>query len=128
MKLLAITLKLRLLLQDISTIVVGDVMNDISPSNIFRTMILHKRFHQNVRLLLAAAIIKVMGTIASQLKALSQNTPQSSIILYLGVSPGSWVLSGREYHRQLSLFNPYSVLFQNLQLFFQMTYSHNLRR
>ena len=69
-----------------------------------------------------------MGTIASQLKALSQNTPQSSIILYLGVSPGSWVLSGREYHRQLSLFNPYSVLFQNLQLFFQMTYSHNLRR
>ena len=72
--------------------------------------------------------IKVMGTIASQLKALSQNTPQSSIILYLGVSPGSWVLSGREYHRQLSLFNPYSVLFQNLQPFFQMTYSHNLRR
>ena len=69
-----------------------------------------------------------MGTIASQLKALSQNTPQRSIILYLGVSPGSWVLSGREYHRQLSLFNPYSVLFQNLQHFFQMTYSHNLRR
>ena len=62
--------------------------------------------------------LKVMGTIASQLKALSQNTPQSSIILYLGVSPGSWVLSGREYHRHLSLFNPYSVLFQNLQLFF----------
>ena len=72
--------------------------------------------------------LKVMGTIASQLKALSQNTPQSSIILYLGVSPCSWVLSGREYHRQLSLFNSYSVLFQNLQLFFQMTYSHNLRR
>ena len=62
-------------------------------------------------------IVRVMGTIASQLKALSQNTPQSSIILYLGVSPGSWVLSGREYHRQLSLVNPYSVLFQNLQLF-----------
>ena len=60
-----------------------------------------------------------MGTIASQLKALSQNTPQSSIILYLGVSPGSWVLSGTEYHRQLSLFNPYSVLFQNSQLFFK---------
>ena len=38
------------------------------------------------------------------------------------------MLSGREYHRQLSLFNPYSVLFQYLQLFFQMTYSHNLRR
>ena len=65
--------------------------------------------------------IKVMGTIASQLKALSKNTPQSSIILYLGVSPGSWVLSGREYHRQLLLFNPYSVLFQNLQLFFRMS-------
>ena len=32
------------------------------------------------------------------------------------------MLSGREYHHQLSLFNPYSVLFQNLQLFFQMTY------
>ena len=26
------------------------------------------------------------------------------------------MLSGREYHHQLSLFNPYSVLFQNLQL------------
>ena len=26
-------------------------------------------------------VIKVMGTIASQLKALSQNTPQSNIIL-----------------------------------------------
>ena len=70
--------------------------------------------------------LKVMGTIASQLKALSQNTPQSSIILYLGVSPGSWVLSGREYHRQLSLFNPYSVLFQNLQLFFRIFEWHIL--
>ena len=38
------------------------------------------------------------------------------------------MLSGWEYHRQLSLFYPYSVLFQNLQLFFQMTYSYNLRR
>ena len=28
------------------------------------------------------------------------------------------MLSGREYHRHLSLFNPYSVLFQNLELFF----------
>ena len=57
--------------------------------------------------------VKVMSTIASQLKAPSQNTPQSSIILQLGVSPGSWLLSGREFHRQLSLFNPHSVLFQN---------------
>ena len=32
------------------------------------------------------------------------------------------MLSGREYHRHLSLFNPYSVLFQNLQFLFQMTY------
>ena len=29
------------------------------------------------------------------------------------------LLPGREYHRHLSLFNPYSVLFQNLQLFFE---------
>ena len=28
------------------------------------------------------------------------------------------MLSGREYPRQLSLFNPYFVLVQNLQLFF----------
>ena len=33
------------------------------------------------------------------------------------------MLSGREYHRQLSLLYPYSVLFQNLQLFFKC---HNL--
>ena len=32
------------------------------------------------------------------------------------------MLSGREYHRHQSLFNRYSVLFQNLQFFFQMTY------
>ena len=34
------------------------------------------------------------------------------------------MLSGREYHRHLSLFNPYSALFQNLHLFFQIKYSH----
>ena len=49
-----------------------------------------------------------------------KNTLHCSIIIERGVSPGSWVLSGRDYHRQLSLFNPYSVLFQNLQLFFHM--------
>ena len=62
-----------------------------------------------------------MGTIASELKAPSQNTPHSSIIIWQGVSTGSWVLSGREYHSQPSVVNPYSNSFQYLQLFIQMT-------
>ena len=36
-----------------------------------------------------ALLIKVMGTIASQIKGPSKNTPHCSIIIEQGVSPGS---------------------------------------
>ena len=45
-------------------------------------------------------LFKVMGTIASQLKALSQNTPQSSIILYPDRAPLKEVLGGQYNYRE----------------------------
>ena len=42
-----ITLELKIILQNISRRVLGSVLNNISPSNIFSTMLLLERFHQN---------------------------------------------------------------------------------
>ena len=55
--LLMITLELTMILQHISRRVVGYVLINISPSNIFLIKLLPARFHQNVKLLLAAASI-----------------------------------------------------------------------
>ena len=52
--LLTITLKLRKVLQNIWRRVVGDVLPDISPSNIFLTMPFPARFYQNDQAALAA--------------------------------------------------------------------------
>ena len=43
--------------QNISRKVLGSVRNDISPSNMFATMVLFERFHQNSQAVLAAVSI-----------------------------------------------------------------------
>ena len=49
MILLTITLKLRMILQNISRGVVGNVLINVSPSNIFLTLLLPAIFHQNCK-------------------------------------------------------------------------------
>ena len=48
MILLIITLELRMILQDIRTTAVADVLLKISPKNIFETTPLLERFHQSI--------------------------------------------------------------------------------
>ena len=54
----AITLKLRIILQNIWRRVVGNVLMNISPSNTFLTLLLPAIFHQNCQAVLAAVSIE----------------------------------------------------------------------
>ena len=57
MMILMIILELRIILQNISRKVVGNVLNNISPSNIFPTLHLSESYRKSVRFVLAAVSI-----------------------------------------------------------------------